>query len=53
MSDEQQHDEANLPDDAVEDLTPEDEQQDVSGGALNAYLKIDLVEGEGPQIKGG
>jgi hypothetical protein len=42
MPDEAQHDEPVLPEDAVEDLAPEGEDQEsVSGGALNAYLKID------------
>ncbi len=44
MTDEQ-HDEATMPEDAVEDLAPEGEEQEVSGGALNAYIKIDGVEG--------
>jgi hypothetical protein len=35
----EQHDEATLPADAVEDLTPEDDH-DVSGGALNAFQKV-------------
>ncbi len=41
MSDEpQQHDEPVLPEDAVEDLSPdEDAEESVSGGALNAYFK--------------
>ena len=39
MSDEPQHDEAELPADAVEDLTPEDAEQDVSGGAFDTYIK--------------
>jgi hypothetical protein len=47
MSDEpQQHEEPTLPTDAVEDLSPEDAEQDVSGGALNAYIKIDGIDGE-------
>jgi hypothetical protein len=47
MSDEPHtHDEAEMPADAVEDLAPEGEDQDVSGGALNAYLKIEGVQGE-------
>jgi len=48
MSDEhEQHDEAALPEDAIEDLAPEEEEQDVSGGALNAYVKLDSWKGEG------
>lgn len=43
MSDEPQHDETQLPEDAVEDLTPEDAEQDVSGGAVNAYLKYESL----------
>jgi hypothetical protein len=40
MSDEPlQHDEQVLPDDAVEDLAPEDAEQDVSGGAFDAFDK--------------
>jgi hypothetical protein len=40
MSDQpEQHDEATLPEDAVEDLSPEAEGEDVSGGSLN-YLKL-------------
>ncbi len=41
MSDEpqQQHDEPVLPEDAVEDLAPEDAEQDVSGGAVDAFSK--------------
>jgi hypothetical protein len=46
MSDEQQHDEANIPSEAVEDLAPEESEQDVSGGAYDAFLKIEGVSGE-------
>lgn len=46
MSDEQQHDEPVLPADAVEDLSPADAEQDVKGGALNAYLKIEQPGGD-------
>jgi hypothetical protein len=47
MSDEpQQHDEPTLPADAVEDLAPEDAEQDVSGGAVDYFLKLDGVDGE-------
>ena len=42
MTDEpQQHDKPVLPDDAVEDLAPQDDEQDVSGGAVNAFIKLD------------
>ena len=48
MSDEpQQHDETVLPADAVEDLAPDD-GDDVSGGALNAYLKLDSQHADMP-----
>ncbi len=48
MSDEpQQHDETVLPDDAVEDLAPEN-ADDVSGGALNAYIKLDSSHADMP-----
>ncbi len=40
MTDEQ-HDEAALPEDAVEDLAPEGDEQDVSGGAVDAFLKVE------------
>ncbi len=41
MSDEpQQHDEAALPEDAVEDLAPESTEQEVSGGAFDAFAKV-------------
>jgi hypothetical protein len=41
MSDEpQQHDEPAIPADAVEDLAPEDAEQDVSGGAFDAFSKV-------------
>ena len=48
MSDEpQQHDEPALPDDAVEDLAPDEAEQDVSGGALvDMFLKLDGIKGE-------
>ncbi len=52
MSDEpQQHDEPAIPADAVEDLAPEDAEQDVSGGALNAYIKFDGADGESTSDK--
>ncbi len=41
------HDEAALPDDAVEDLAPEGDEQDVSGGAaVDMFLKLDGIKGE-------
>jgi len=41
MSDEpEQHDEAAIPDDAVEDLEPEESDQDVSGGST--FIKLDV-----------
>jgi hypothetical protein len=41
MSDEsRQHDEAALPEDAVEDLAPEGAEQEVSGGAVDAFAKF-------------
>ena len=47
MSDEpQQHDEPALPADAVEDLAPEDTAQDVSGGAVDAYVKTEGIDGD-------
>ena len=48
MSDEpKQHDEPVLPDDAVEDLAPEEAEQDVSGGAaVDMFLKLDGIKGE-------
>ncbi len=53
MSDEpQQHDEPAIPADAVEDLAPEDAEQDVSGGAaVDYFLKIDGVDGESTSDK--
>lgn len=43
-----QHDEVELPEDAVEDLSPDEAEQDVSGGALNAYLKQEAPGWKGP-----
>jgi hypothetical protein len=43
MTDEQRNDEAVLPEDAVEDLAPEGEEQDVKGGAL--YMKYAATDG--------
>jgi len=45
MSDETQHDDAVLPDEAVEDLAPEEAEQEVSGGS--AFLKY--TPGPGPE----
>ena len=41
MTDDPQHDETTLPDDGVEDLAPDDADQDVSGGAAVDYRKLD------------
>jgi hypothetical protein len=41
MSDEHEHDETPLPEDAVEDLAPTGDDGEVSGGAVDAFLKID------------
>jgi hypothetical protein len=47
MSDEpQQHDEPVLPDDAVEDLAPEGAEEDVSGGAVDSFIKLDDSVGD-------
>ncbi len=40
------HDEPTLPDDATEDLSPDAEANDVSGGATDYFLKIDGIKGE-------
>ncbi len=43
MTEESQHDETPLPEDAVEDLAPED-ADDVSGGAVDAFMKIEVTD---------
>ena len=40
------HEEPNLPDDVVEDLSPAAETDEVSGGAADYFLKIDGIKGE-------
>jgi hypothetical protein len=35
-----------LPEDSIEDLTPGEESEQVSGGAFDTFLKIDGVTGE-------
>lgn len=40
------HEEPTLPDDVVEDLSPDAEDDDVSGGATDYFLKIDGIKGE-------
>lgn len=47
----QQHDEPVLPDDAVEDLSPEDADQEVGGGADDYFLKLDGIKGESQDDK--
>jgi hypothetical protein len=53
MTDEQKHDEPAMPEDAVEDLAPEGEDQDVSGGAVDMFLKIEGAPnmGDGSVLK--
>jgi hypothetical protein len=41
----ERHDDPTVPDDVVEDLSPEAEADDVSGGA-GTFLKIDGIKGE-------
>lgn len=35
-----------LPDDSIEDLAPGEESEQVSGGAVDAFIKIDGITGE-------
>jgi hypothetical protein len=35
-----------LPEDSIEDLAPDEDGEQVAGGALNAYIKIDGVQGQ-------
>jgi len=44
MSDEPQHDKAELPDEVVEDLAPDDAEQEVSGGAFDTFEKQDVFK---------
>jgi hypothetical protein len=49
MTEDQQHDETTMPDDSVEDLAPDEADQEVSGGAIDAFMQYKV---EGSQIKG-
>jgi hypothetical protein len=42
-----------LPEDSIEDLTPGEEGEQVSGGAVDAFLKIDDSASPGQSIKSG
>jgi hypothetical protein len=49
---EDQHDQPAIPDDAVEDLAPDEEGQEASGGAIYMKYSADLDSNASPQIKG-
>jgi len=40
------HDEPTIPADAVEDLAPVGEEQEVAGGAVDYFLNLSSVKGE-------
>jgi hypothetical protein len=42
-----------LPEDSIEDLTPDEESEQVSGGAVDAFLKLDTITGESQSLKNG
>ena len=40
------HDEPTMPADAVEDLAPEGDEQEVAGGAADYFLNLNGIKGE-------
>ena len=40
-----------LPEDSIEDLAPDEDGEQVAGGAVDAFLKIDGITGESQDLK--